>query len=73
MSLAQALAIAAAAWVTVVAADPSMNAIFHRTQARTDQLAAQLEGVASAQLQQIRGGFCATPDGGRIERAVALR
>ncbi|MEQ1489473.1 MAG: hypothetical protein ABL932_02885 [Terricaulis sp.] len=66
MSIAQALAIAAAAWVTAVSADPSMTAMFRKTQA-------QLEVAASVQLQQIKGGFCATPDGVRIQRAAALR
>jgi hypothetical protein len=74
MNLAQALAIAAAAWVTVAAADPSSIAMLHESHAQAGCLAARLETVvASMRLQQIEGGFRATPDGVRMERAAALR
>jgi len=73
MSVIQALAIAAAVWVTAVSADPSMMAIFDRTHVAADRLAARLEVVASAHLERIEGGFRATPDGVRIHRAAALR
>lgn len=74
MNLAQALAIAAASWVTVAAADPSSMAMVYGSRAEADCLAARLETVvAGVQLQQIEGGFNATPDGVRMERAAALR
>ncbi|MEQ1817596.1 MAG: hypothetical protein ABL871_03215 [Terricaulis sp.] len=74
MNLAQALAIAAAAWVTVAAADPSSIAMVHESHAQAGCLAARLEmAVASVHLRQIDGGFSATPDGVRMERAAALR
>lgn len=74
MNLAQALAIAAAAWVTVAAADPSSIAMVHQSHAEAGCLAARFETVvASVRLQRIGGGFDATPDGIRMERAAALR
>jgi hypothetical protein len=73
MSVAQALAIAAAAWVTAAAANPATITLLDESRARVDSLAARLESVASIHFQQIKGGFCATPDGVRIERATALR
>lgn len=70
MSLAQALAIAAAAWVTTMAADPSMTPAAHRTRTDVERLAAQLETTASLRLD---GGFRATPDGIRLERRATPR
>lgn len=74
MNLAQVLAIAAASWVTVAAADPSTIAVLHAPHAQAGCLAARLDAVlASMQLHRIEGGFDATPDGVRMERAAALR
>jgi hypothetical protein len=73
MSVAQALAIAAAAWVTAIASDQSMSGVFHAAQWRAELLAGRLETTAAIHLEHIEGGFCATPDGVRIERKAALR
>ena len=73
MSVAQALAIAAAAWVTAVAANPALTTAFHRAQSRAEALAARFEMTAARRLARVEGGFHATPDGLRIERKAALR
>ncbi|MCX7357463.1 MAG: hypothetical protein NT015_04865 [Alphaproteobacteria bacterium] len=73
MSLIQALAIAAAAWVTVAAVDPSTINVLDESRTQAHDLAARAEVVASINFQQIKAGFCATPDGVRIERTAALR
>jgi hypothetical protein len=73
MSVAQALAIAAAAWVTAMAADPAMSTVFHRAQSRAERFAVRLETATGIHLEQIKGGFRATPDGHCIERRAALR
>ncbi|MEZ5961137.1 MAG: hypothetical protein R3C30_12020 [Hyphomonadaceae bacterium] len=66
MSVAQALAIAAAAWVMGATIDPPMRAAIHVARAN-------LEVAVSARLEHIGAGFCATPDGVRMERRTALR
>lgn len=72
MSIAQALAIAAAAWITTVAVDPAMTARFRHAQWRADALVSRLETTAT-RLTRIESGFRATPDGGCIERRATLR
>lgn len=69
MSLAQALAIAAAASVTAMTVNPTLPAAFDRTHAQAERLAARLELRA----HQIAGGFRSTPDGHCLERGVILR
>ncbi|MBX3428544.1 MAG: hypothetical protein KF779_03060 [Hyphomonadaceae bacterium] len=73
MNLAQALGVAAAAWVTAVAASPSANGTLCEAKAHVADLTARLEQVADLRLNSIGGGFSATPDGVRMERATALR
>ncbi|MEZ5958078.1 MAG: hypothetical protein R3C27_12815 [Hyphomonadaceae bacterium] len=66
MSVAQALAIAAAAWVVGATIDPPIRATVYTARAK-------LEFAVGARLEQIGNGFCATPDGVRMERDTALR
>ena len=73
MSVAQALAIAAAAWVTAMASDHSMSAVLNEAQWRAELLAGRLETTAAVHFEHIEGGFRATPDGLCIERKAALR
>lgn len=60
MNIAQALAIAAAAWVTAMDGMPLVSARFDQT-------------IAGAGLEHIERGFRATPDGVCIERHAAPR
>jgi hypothetical protein len=71
MNLGQALGVAAAAWVTAMALDPSVERAFGRAQFQSGFLAAELEFAASS--PRIKVGFCATPDGARIARGRLLR
>ncbi len=71
MNVAQALAIAAAAWV--MALEHPLVAELSQIRAQSDLLAARLEMLADIQFARAAGGFRAVPDGGCIERGAALR
>jgi hypothetical protein len=72
MSVAQALAIAAASWMMAMTMNPSVSGVLHRAQEQAEHLASRLETATTMHLMQINDGFGATPDGLRMERTARL-